>query len=67
MTKHDILDFLNKLRKPAVEDPMSKWIGSYNGRQIILTKFFRWLYNPDESDHRNRITPSCMQGIIHSV
>ena len=63
MTKHDILDFLNKLRKPAVEDPMSKWIGSYNGRQIILTKFFRWLYNPDEPDHRNRITPSCMQGI----
>ena len=57
MTKHDILDFLNKLRKPAVEDPVSKWIGSYNGRQIILTKFFRWLYNPDEPDHRNRITP----------
>jgi integrase len=63
MTKHDILNFLNKLRKPAVEDPVSKWIGSYNGRQIILTKFFRWLYNPDEPDHRNRITPSCMQGI----
>jgi hypothetical protein len=63
MSKHDILDFLNKLRKPAGEDPMSKWIGSYNGRQIILTKFFRWLYNPDEPDHRNRITPPCMQGI----
>ena len=63
MTKHDILDFLNKLRKPIVEDPASKWIGSYNGRQIILTKFFRWLYNPDEPDHRNRTTPSCMQCI----
>ena len=63
MTKHDILDFLNKLRKSVTEDPASKWIGSYNGRQIILTKFFRWLYNPDEPDHRNRITPSCMQSI----
>ncbi len=60
MTKYDILNFL---RKPIVEDPTSKWIGSYNGRQIILTKFFRWLYNPDEPDHRNRNTPLCMQGI----
>ena len=29
MTKHNILDFLNRLRKTAVEDPTSKWIGSY--------------------------------------
>jgi hypothetical protein len=63
MTKYDILDFLNKLRRSTIEDPASKWIGSYNGRQIILTKFFRWLYNPDEPDHRSRITPPCMQGI----
>ena len=49
--------------KSVTENPASKWIGSYNGRQIISTKFFRWLYNPDEPDHRNRITPSCMQGI----
>jgi hypothetical protein len=63
MTKHDILDFLNKLRKSVTEDPASKWIGSYNGRQIILTKFFRWLYNSDEPDHRNRTTPPCMEGI----
>ena len=33
------------------------WI-NYNGRQIILNKFFRWLYNPDEPDHKNR--NSCM-------
>jgi hypothetical protein len=63
MTKYDILDFLNKLRRSTIEDPASKWIGSYNGRQIILTKFFRWLYNPDEPDHRSRITPPWMQGI----
>jgi hypothetical protein len=63
MTKNDILDFLNKLRKPLIEDPTSKWIGSYNGRQIILTKFFRWIYKPNEPDHRNRTIPPCMQGI----
>lgn len=63
MTKEDILDFLNGLRKSTSEDPSSKWIGSYNGRQIILSKFFRWLYNSHEPDNRNRITPHCMQGV----
>ena len=46
MTKHDILEYLNNLRKSVSEDPSNKWIGTYNGRQIILLKFFRWLYNP---------------------
>ena len=63
MTKYDILDFLNTRRKSILEDPYQKWIGSYNGRQIVLNKFFRWLYNPDEPDQRNRETPSCMVGI----
>ena len=63
MTKYDILDFLNTRRKSILEDPSQKWIGSYNGRQIVLNKFFRWLHNPDEPDHRKRETPSCMTGI----
>jgi integrase len=62
MTKADILGYLGALRKSIEEDPFQRWIGSYNGRQTILTKFFRWLYNPDESDQRKRITPPCMQG-----
>jgi predicted nucleic acid-binding protein len=63
LTKYDILDFLNTSRKSILEDPYQKWIGSYNGRQIVLNKFFRWLYNPDEPNQRNRETPSCMIGI----
>jgi site-specific recombinase XerD len=63
MTKQDILDYLNNLRRTIAEDPTQRWIGSYNGRQIILNKFFRWLYNSDESDHRNRETLVCMKGI----
>ncbi len=63
MTKYDILSFLNKLRKPILDDPTQRWIGSYNGRQIILSKFFRWLYNPSEPDHTKRSTPECMRGI----
>ena len=61
--KEDVLDFLNKLRRPPTEDPTHKWIGSYNGRQMILNKFFRWLYNPDEPDPRRRETPECMKGV----
>ena len=35
MTKQDILGFLNSLKRPISEDPTHKWIGSYNGRQMI--------------------------------
>jgi len=63
MRKQGILEFLNNLRKSIDKDPTQKWIGSYNGRQIILNKFFRWLYNAEEPDHTRRITPECMKGI----
>ena len=63
MTKQDIHSYLNNLRRSVAKDPAQKWIGSYNSRQMILNKFFRWLYNPDEADQKKRITPPCMQGI----
>jgi integrase len=62
MTKQDILAYLNNLRKSSLEDPSNRWIGTYNGRQMILLKFFKWLYYPDD-DYRKRLTPSCMQGV----
>jgi hypothetical protein len=65
MTKQDILDYLNSLRKSTLEDSSQRWIGSYNGRQIILSKFFRWLCNPDEPDQRRRMTPPCIALEIH--
>jgi hypothetical protein len=45
MTKEDILDFLNTLRKPSHLDPTHKSIGTWNGRQMLFLKFFKWLYN----------------------
>jgi hypothetical protein len=39
MTKQDILEYLNSLRKSSDEDPSHRWIGSYNGRQAIFLKF----------------------------
>lgn len=61
--KDDILEYLNKLRKSESADPTHKWIGTYNNRQMLLNKFFRWMYNPDEPDHRQRVTPPCMRGV----
>jgi len=61
--KEDILEYLTNLKKPLSIDPHHKSIGTYNGRQMILLKFFRWLYNPSESDSRKRTTPDCMKGV----
>jgi hypothetical protein len=62
MTKQDILAYLNNLRKSSLEDPSNRGIGTYNGRQMILLKFFKWLHYPDD-DYRKRLTPTCMQGV----
>ncbi len=70
MTKQDILDHLNTFRKIWTNDKNSannyldtKWIGTYNFRLMIFSKFFKWLYNPDKPISKNRKTPSCMLGI----
>jgi integrase len=71
MTKQDILDHLNTFRKISNNKNNNssdnyndnKWIGTYNFRQMIFNKFFKWLYNPDEPISKNRKTPSCMIGI----
>jgi len=63
ITRDDVTDYLNSLRKTELLDPTHKWIGTYNTRQMILSKFFRWLYNKNEFDSKKWITPSCMEGI----
>jgi len=73
MTKQEILDHLNTFRKIENNNGNNnnssnnyndnKWIGTYNFRQMIFNKFFKWLYNPDEPNSKNRKTPSCMIGI----
>ena len=60
------MDFLNSVRKTEREDPTHKWIGTYNTRHMILSKFFRWLhnlYNNNEVDQKKWRTPQCMEGI----
>ncbi len=70
MTREDVLYYLDKCRKPENEDPMHKWIGSYNIKRIILIRFFKWLYYPNVTDpkKRNELSssenkPECVMGI----
>lgn len=65
MTKEDILAYLNNLRKPQGEG--NAWITTYNNRQMVFLKFFRWLYNPNEPDSTKRTTPLCMAGVKRLV
>ena len=54
ITRDDILSYLDKCRKPENEDPLHKWIGSYNTKLAILSRFFKWLHFPDVEDPKRR-------------
>lgn len=70
ISRQNVLDYLTSLKKPESADPQHKSFGTYNGRQMILLKFFKWLFNPNESDIR-KITQSsqnkCYFGYKQSV
>jgi integrase len=70
MTRGDVLCYLDSCRKTENEDPMHKWIGSYNTKLGILSRFFKWLYYPNIEDlkGRNELSalerkPDCIMGI----
>ena len=43
MTRQDIVDYLDRFRKPESMDPLHKWIGTYEHTRIIFLRFFKWL------------------------
>ena len=43
MTRDDILLFLDQCRKLEDNDPMLKWINTYNSKRSVLFRFFKWL------------------------
>jgi hypothetical protein len=47
LTRNDVMQFLESLRKPEESDPLHKWIGTYNIYRVLLIRFFKWLYYPD--------------------
>jgi integrase/recombinase XerD len=62
MNRDDVLCYLDKCRKPENEDPLHKWIGSYNVKLVALSRFFKWLYYPNIEDPRKRSELSTLEG-----
>jgi integrase len=62
ITRDDILYFLNSLKKPEQIDPLHKSIGTYNNRLVLISRFFKWLYNPD-LEANSRPKPSILDNI----
>jgi site-specific recombinase XerD len=58
ITKDDVTSYLSSLRRSETDDPCHRWIGTYNTRQMVLSKFFRWLYNQDEPNQDKWVTPT---------
>jgi hypothetical protein len=40
MTKRDVINYLDSIKKPDSEDPGHRSIGTYNGIRIVLLEFF---------------------------
>lgn len=62
LTRSDIINYLDSLRKTEDVDPAHKWIGTYNLRRQLFLKFFKWLYYPTEKAIKRPI-PEVMRGI----
>jgi integrase len=70
MTDIDIFHYLDSARKPEGQDPLHKWIGTYNTKRMTLMRFFKWLYYPGvaNSEERNKLSssekkPQCIMDI----
>ncbi len=47
ITRQDVMEYLDKLRKPESVDLLHKWVGTYGISGIVLLRFFKWLYHQD--------------------
>jgi integrase len=61
MTRDDILCYLDNCRKPENEDPLHKWIGSYNTKLITISRFFKWLHYPNVENPKRRSELSALE------
>ena len=62
MKREDIIAFLDSVRKSDNDDPLHKWIGTYNLYLTILTRFFKWLYDR-ATGPKQRLKPEIIQNI----
>jgi integrase/recombinase XerD len=62
ITRLNIINYLNSLRKTEEADPTHKWVGTYNLKRQIIQKFFKWLYYPGKEAPK-RPVPEVMRDI----
>jgi integrase/recombinase XerD len=62
ITRKDVTLFLDSILKPEDIDPLHKSIGTYNYYLVILTRFFKWLYNPTMPS-KTRPKPAVVENI----
>jgi integrase len=64
LTRQDIVDYLDRFRKPESVDPLHKWIGTYEHTRIVFLRFFKWLYcRSYDIPYKKIPTPAVMQQI----
>ena len=63
VTRENFIAYFASIKKGEQTDPTHKWIGTHNTRHMILSKFFKWLYNQNEFNQKKWIVPPCLQGI----
>jgi integrase/recombinase XerD len=57
LTRTDVLEFLNSFRKTETQDPLHKWISTYNIFRMHLQRFFKWLYSPNIEPKKRQKPP----------
>jgi integrase len=62
LTRSNVIAFLDTYRRTETQDPMHKWIGTYNIFQTYLLRFFKWLYYPDLGPSK-RPKPSVVENL----
>lgn len=62
LTRADVIAFLDSFRKTEVQDPLHKWIGTYNLFRTYLSRFLKWVHSPD-IEPSQRPKPSVIDNI----
>lgn len=62
MTSEDIFTYLDSIRRIESQDPLHKWIGTYNLSATKIISFFKRLYQP-ESHTIDRQMPEFLKNI----
>ena len=63
VTRQDVIDFLDRFRKPEAVDPYHKWVSTYESYRIYLLRFFKWLYYPDIAHNKRQVKPAVVENI----